>query len=303
MIVDDITDGGFFEATSLLSGRYLSIRRDAVVVYGNNYNLFCLKAFQTPNLIKVYESSISITSDTTTAVTNHEAINLIQNLEHRHSVAATKAVTVSNPLARLTQYTCFKAEYLVIKAQSNQVVIGFDFTEPVFMHAVLWAQDVLSGGFPANLGPSDSKNFFQKYEVYIGNSADYLENTKCAGGPHLDYNDSSSYVFSQKGFNDSMDPFSEGLGMVWPSGQELWCNLEGQYMHMVADQSDQVGSAADSDTVTMCQVGVYGTKYERTSGDPVPATIEVSQGQSETVTIDNIQASIPIGNTLAINLR
>ena len=28
MIVDDITDGGFFEATSLLSGRYLTIRRD-----------------------------------------------------------------------------------------------------------------------------------------------------------------------------------------------------------------------------------------------------------------------------------
>ena len=45
MIVDDITDGGFFEATSLLSGRYLSIRRDSVVVYGNSYNLFCLKAF------------------------------------------------------------------------------------------------------------------------------------------------------------------------------------------------------------------------------------------------------------------
>ena len=50
-------------------------------------------------------------------------------------------------------------------------------------------------------------------------------------------------------------------------------------MHMVSDMSDQVGSAADSDTVAVCSVGVYGTKYAR-SGDQVPETIEVSQGQS-----------------------
>ena len=54
--------------------------------------------------------------------------------------------------------------------------------------------------------------------------------------------------------------------MVWPFGKVSWCNLEGQYMHMVGDMSDQVGSAANSDTVSVCSVGVYGTKYVR-SGD------------------------------------
>ena len=45
MIVDNITDGGFFEASSLLSGRYLSIRRDTVSPIDNGYNLYQLKAF------------------------------------------------------------------------------------------------------------------------------------------------------------------------------------------------------------------------------------------------------------------
>ena len=45
MIVNSVVDGGFFEATSLLSGRYLSIRRDTSSPLGSNYNLFQLKAF------------------------------------------------------------------------------------------------------------------------------------------------------------------------------------------------------------------------------------------------------------------
>ena len=60
-----------------------------------------------------------------------------------------------------------------------------------------------------------------------------------------------------------------GRGKVWPFGKENWCNLEGQYLHMVADMSQHVSTAADSDTVSICSVGVYGTKYVR-NGDPVP---------------------------------
>ena len=63
--------------------------------------------------------------------------------------------------------------------------------------------------------------------------------------------------------------------MVWPFGKEIWCNLEGQYMHMVADMSDHVATALDSDTVSVCSVGVYGTKYSR-PGDALPSSISVA---------------------------
>ena len=46
-------------------------------------------------------------------------------------------------------------------------------------------------------------------------------------------------------------------------------------MHMVADMSDRVGSAADSDTVSVCSVGVYGTKYSRPGG-ALPSSISVA---------------------------
>ena len=159
------------------------------------------------------------------------------------------------------------------------MIIGFDFSEAVFMHAILYAQDTIVCNWAASVGSSYLKNFFQKFEIYIGNSDNYLENTKCTGGPFLDASESSSYELNQKGFDDGDDPFGQGFGMVWPFGKELWCNLEGQYMHMVAGMSDHVATALDSDSVSVCSVGVYGTKYVR-SGDSVPETIEVSQGQS-----------------------
>ena len=57
---------------------------------------------------------------------------------------------------------------------------------------------------------------------------------------------------------------------------ENWCNLEGQYMHMVANLSDQVGSALDADTISVCTVGVWGTKYYRNS--EVPESLEMVIG-------------------------
>ena len=75
------------------------------------------------------------------------------------------------------------------------MIIGFDFGEPVFMHAILHAQDTIDCTWSYSVGSSYLKNFFQNYEVFIGNSSNYTENTKCAGGPFLDPSDSSSYAF------------------------------------------------------------------------------------------------------------
>ena len=51
-----------------------------------------------------------------------------------------------------------------------------------------------------------------------------------------------------------------GLGMIWPFGAEHWCNLEGQYLHIVSDMS----LYADQNYETsICSLGVIGTRYVR----------------------------------------
>ena len=57
-----------------------------------------------------------MTSDTSYSVTGFEAINLIQNLEHRSGGNDLKAITNSEPYETLSQETCYKVEYVTIKA-------------------------------------------------------------------------------------------------------------------------------------------------------------------------------------------
>ena len=62
--------------------------------------------------------------------------------------------------------------------------------------------------------------------------------------------------------------------MVWRFGMENWCNLQGQYMHMVADLEEHAVNVgvADSEYVSICSIGVFGTKYAR-AGDPLATSI------------------------------
>jgi len=55
--------------------------------------------------------------------------------------------------------------------------------------------------------------------------------------------------------------------------------------------------------MSICSIGAFGTKYVRST--PVPSTLWVLQGGTALLNIDNIvpDASLPIGNTLAIMLR
>ena len=50
---------------------------------------------------------------------------------------------------------------------------------------------------------------------------------------------------------------------MWSFGKEVWCNLEGRYVHIVADYSHLSGA-----TVSLCHLGIMGTKYVRDT--PVP---------------------------------
>ena len=43
---------------------------------------------------------------------------------------------------------------------------------------------------------------------------------------------------------------------IWKNGKEVWCNLEGRYMHIVADLSHLAGTGYDME---LCSVGIMGT--------------------------------------------
>ena len=56
---------------------------------------------------------------------------------------------------------------------------------------------------------------------------------------------------------------------------------------MVADMSQHVSTAADSDEVSVCSVGIFGTKYVR-NGEPLSEVVEVTKGQTLTVSVEKI---------------
>ena len=59
---------------------------------------------------------------------------------------------------------------------------------------------------------------------------------------------------------------------VWTYGIEVWCNLEGQYVHIVSDLSHLMPPYK----MSLCSVGVMGASLVR--DEPLPASIEILQG-------------------------
>ena len=62
---------------------------------------------------------------------------------------------------------------------------------------------------------------------------------------------------------------------VWIYGKEVWCNLEGQYVHIVADLS-HLTPTYGSYKMSLCSVGIMGASLVR--DEPLPASIEIFQG-------------------------
>ena len=90
-----------------------------------------------------------------------------------------------------------------------------------------------------------------------------------------------------------------GGGYIWPYGAEHWCNLEGQYLHIVSDMSHFEGQAYET---SICSLGVIGTRYVR-DGNPLPAEITLVVGESWRFSLLHIQSEIEIGTELAIDVR
>ena len=89
-------------------------------------------------------------------------------------------------------------------------------------------------------------NFLHDYRVYIGKSADPSECTECSGGP---------FMTATSGYD------ADGK---WKFGNEIWCNLSGHWLHIVADYS-----AIPTWDVSVCDVSIMGNYYYPSGGVPV----------------------------------
>lgn len=87
---------------------------------------------------------------------------------------------------------------------------------------------------------------------------------------------------------------------MWKYGIEKFCNLEGQFIHIVGDLSHLADRSLYMQSI--CSLGVMGTKYVR-EGDPLPETIELALGSTQTLDLPHIYAKYAIGNTLKIDIR
>ena len=58
---------------------------------------------------------------------------------------------------------------------------------------------------------------------------------------------------------------------MWNYGEEIWCNLEGRYTHIIASQAHRPpGEIYDQD---ICQLAILGTIYERNT--PLPSHVDI----------------------------
>ena len=73
------------------------------------------------------------------------------------------------------------------------------------MHAVTHAADHFSGW--KSWEHTNEWEYFQNYEIYIGNDPDFNKNAKCAGGPFLRTDDPNSYVLDEYAVLEGEDPF------------------------------------------------------------------------------------------------
>ena len=184
------------------------------------------------------------------------ADNLIQNLGRRGSSSTQAALIQHSTPYFQTQETCYKTNNSKAAPYGHIVTIRFDLGRSFFQHAILIVEDLRDTyGYPGE-DASQTNNFFQNFEVFIGEDLDYIKNVKCAGGPHKVVGDPASYT--NVSWDVAIPPNTGNNGNVWNYGKEIWCNLQGRYMTIVADYSHL---ESQSYQVSLCSVGIMGTEY------------------------------------------
>ena len=116
-----------------------------------------------------------------------------------------------------------------IAADGNQLKIVLDFQVESFIHAVLMLDDFKNEFAWDKLSTIDKKSYFQNVSLFVGNDAENsTKNNLCQGSPFLDIDDANNYF-------DDLDTRNLSNQRPWKYGDEAWCNLEGRYLHVVAD--------------------------------------------------------------------
>jgi len=192
---------------------------------------------------------------------------------------------------RAAYQSCYKTSNIELAAEGHILKVVINLGEPLFIHSVLVVQDLFTG-WQAN-AITDETKFLQNFEIHIGPNAEPTLNWKCPGGPFMVTSDTSNRV------NVSTATYT---GLMWNFGKEAWCNMEGQYIGIVADLI-HYGTAGVAYLMSICQLGAFGTKYVRLT--PVPSTLWILRGTTFTLNVENIAAdsTLPIGNTLNIWIR
>ena len=70
---------------------------------------------------------------------------------------------------------------------------------------------------------------------------------------------------------------------MWTYGTEVWCNTEGQYVHIVSDLSHLAGATYE---MSLCSIGIMGTPYTR--NEPLTTFVELYQGESLRLPVPHI---------------
>ena len=103
------------------------------------------------------------------------------------------------------------------------------------------------------------------------------------------------------------DPGSDGwywderdnpdVGYVWTYGKEVWCNMQGQYVHIVADLTHLIPPYK----MSLCNIGIMGASYIR--DQPLTEFIEIFEGESIDLTVSHIFNEFSEGTLHDIKLR
>ena len=218
-----------------------------------NPTMASFNAYQCKNLLSF---GATIHSQTPAEDSDHKAENLIENLESRSSTNSYNALTDDNYYSPnyASYYSCYVTNQDAIAADGDQVKVVFDLQIRSFIHAVLMIDDLKDSDAWTYLSDTDKLSYLQNLEIYIGDdSENATNNNRCQGGPFLDIDDTSNYSEDQNSTNTSnLRP--------WNYGVESWCNLEGRFVHLVANLSHQNGQIF---TQSICRVGIFGTIYQR----------------------------------------
>ena len=156
--------------------------------------------------------------------------------------------------------------YKVEKAQvpNDQWKATFTFDKEYFQHAILLVNQAYQ--------PASNPAIAETYRIYIGDSADSTACTECAGSP----------------FTVDQDIL----------GIEAWCNLPGQYTHILSDMSGFTGDYA----IDIAALGIMGNDYTRDI-EPLTGQRYIQAGGVWNTEIGAVTAQLPLGNTMSISFR